>query len=125
MEFTKEEIEAMVAALEFYADRDNWRSGADHLTLTRLDPEYVSPKLTGKNESGIRHGWEVAEHALKTVIENESLRRELLACAMSLAACGVKTQFGWEKTSPNDNELEMATAIVSRLTKGKGRNERT
>lgn len=62
---TERQIQAMLAALEFYANRDNWRSGVNHLDLTRLDPEYVPASMTGKENSGIVGGWEVAEHALR------------------------------------------------------------
>ena len=53
-------------ALEFYAYHDNWRSSNDTQSfLTWLDPEYVSTHLTGRDISGIKCGWEVAEHALR------------------------------------------------------------
>ena len=59
------QIQAMKTALEFYADRNNWRSGVNHIDLTRLDPEHVPAAMTGSETSGIMGGWEVAEHALK------------------------------------------------------------
>jgi hypothetical protein len=62
---TEQQIQAMKAALEFYADSQNWRSGVDHLSLTRLDPEHVPASMTGDENSGIIGGWEVAEHALE------------------------------------------------------------
>ena len=51
-------------ALEFYADRSNWRSGSDTLDLRLLEPEYVGSELTGRTCAGIVNGWEVAEYAL-------------------------------------------------------------
>jgi hypothetical protein len=62
---TERQIQAMIEALKFYANRDNWRSGVDHLSLTRLDPEHVPASMTGRETAGIVGGWEVAEHALK------------------------------------------------------------
>ena len=53
-------------ALEFYAYHDNWRSSNDTQSfLTWLDPEFVPTYLTGRDISGIKCGWEVAEHALR------------------------------------------------------------
>jgi len=58
-------IQSLEEGLKFYASRENWRSDSTGC-LRVLDPEFVSSKLTGGPVSGIEHGWEVAEHVLRT-----------------------------------------------------------
>ena len=66
-ETSEYEVTRLRTALEFYANRANWRSGNDTLDLRLLDPVNVNAELVG-GRCHIGNGWEVAEYALYRIV---------------------------------------------------------